>query len=255
MGTMAFPTAAEILERTQALYATCRTYADEGQAIRKNGIHSASATFRTAFTRRGRVRFDCTAGEGDCGSGSQACLVAEHGDARVWTRLPHSTSTREGRIFFELTRLGAVSSGSSKRIPALLLPLVGWPQPLPEPTSATLVGVEELGGIDCYRIEGTSDDGRDSIVAWIDSSMALRQLHTRRETTPEAWIAEVEAMRPSKRDPLTPDSNREQLFDLLFGHSLAHPPTSTTVLVTTTRWVPRFDVDIDPATFGFTPPE
>ena len=200
------------------LYAECRSYKDDGEVVvaylNEDGSQRGGdrRPFTTMFVRPVKFRFEFKDESGHYGS--RYVIWADGGEVRswwtnrptveVWPSIGHAVGTATG-----------VSGGSASVIAGLLLSggRGKGPQSLQE---LRTVGVEAVGGVSCWRIEGRgwlSVMGKAPMALWVDKGAIphLRQI--------------------------------QYVFDVPDAKSR-----------TTITFRPATNVDIDDSTFVFSPP-
>src|SRR5437762_11627253 len=159
------PSAPAILKKMAAVYAACRTYADEGSISYKGGglFSGRTAHFQTSFVRPDKFRYAL-----ELGGRNQPWIVWKNGEL---IRSSETFTVSDQDIAFDnaLARMAPLSGGTSVAVPELLLPrvfrLVEWLTLIVNPT---LTGKEKIDGHSTFRIEGTFWD--QPVKLWIDES-------------------------------------------------------------------------------------
>jgi len=247
-------TAAEILDRARSLYATCQTYADEGERNQvlhtedgPEGGHVIRASFRTLFVRDGDFLFEHREDEHPVlPPGVRGAVWTKAGRTSAWS--PHELPFPfDGKLETALARHAGFSDALR-----LLMPDCIGASPLPEPGSAIVLGFGALRGIECMRIEGRPHNRHPPVVAWIEAATgALRRVEMRDEFT-VAMLKENEERAHRVMLTEAPPEHRE----FYLRSRERYPPSNPRPFIaeSTTTWHPRFDVEIDQETFEFTPP-
>lgn len=195
------PEAERWIERMLEAYSTCDTYRDEGEVrtvFRPDDGRDRTVLkpFETLFARPDRLLFEFRDRRGE--EEWDRYVIWDDGQrARSWWTLKGET-----REFDDLERALAaasgVSSGSSSRIPSLLLPHTSWGGGLRQLSEARVAGREPVDGAPCVRIEALRGDR--PLTLWIDEHTGLlrrchetRELDTTRTETTTTYRPEVGA--------------------------------------------------------------
>lgn len=162
-------TAGEILSKVTSVYASCRTYSDEGTSkTETSSIRGRQSYFRTSFVRPGKFRFQLWFNSDKPGS-SEPWVVWKNGELIRSQGIPSSAGVRSLRFDTALSRLAAFSTGSSVAVPQLLLPeAFRAVQLFSLIVHAKVAGEEKIDGRPSLRIEGTL--AGLPIKLWIDKS-------------------------------------------------------------------------------------
>src|SRR5258708_2518928 len=126
-------TAEEIVAATEAVYASCRTYADTGCVrtvfLRRDGRTDfvSSTPFETAFIRPDRFRFEFSTHHPHQTEFSRYIIVAQGSVVQTWWDIRPGIEQVES-LSRALAGATGVSSSSAHTIPALLMPdqVSGW---------------------------------------------------------------------------------------------------------------------------------
>lgn len=163
------PDANEILRKVAAVYAGCRSYADEGSVkMEVRGVSSRTYHFRTAFVRPNSFRFDFYF-QGRTPNRS-AWIVWQNGE--LIKTSPAGIEFSEPTFEKVLRRMTPISAGSSVITPQLLLPDLFRNSDLMSLSSDLKVtGEEKINGRQAFRIEGTL--WFQPVKFWIDKSEYL----------------------------------------------------------------------------------
>ena len=163
--------AKEIMDRMAAVYASCRTYTDEGE-VSAEFVDRSSPTpqhFFTAFARPSSFRFELRFRRG---FRDEARYVAwKEGDLEKsgWPSPPYE---REAPLERTLLNLARPSRGSAVTIPGLLLPdLFRTMSLLTSLEELKLAGEEKIDGRQTFRIEGKLQG--QMLKLWIDRNEFL----------------------------------------------------------------------------------
>jgi hypothetical protein len=151
--------AAEILERMIASYASCKTYQDSGEVT--TAFSGSGPSFRdikpfsTAFVRPARFRFEFSSAFLPFDNHWRRYLVwADGAKTRTWWDVKPGIVESPS---LELALAGAtgVSGGSAQRVPAMLMPSRVWGRPLTDLIDLQRLEDAPLGKSVCFRIQGT----------------------------------------------------------------------------------------------------
>ena len=171
----------DVWQRSRALYAELRSYADTGVVIEEYGSASKDRhTFTTCFNRAAprRFVFDFRKDGGD--------RWVAWGDPDAfhtwWLTTGALDDYPNPNNVGAFTTADAHSYGAALKIPALLYAKASLRGTFTNFTDATLDGVEEVGGHRCHRIVGTARDtygatgyetGVRKLTVWIDMESLL----------------------------------------------------------------------------------
>lgn len=170
-----------ILTRMAKTYRTCRSYRDSGvvktETIYSDGKRTREITtaFATAFVRPDRFRFEFTTGASPNFRGRY--IIWRNGnDVKKWwyvrpvVKKPKSLASALGGA-------AGVSRGTSKLIPALLIPKEVTGSEIAGITEAKRIADAKLGKVDCFCIQGQFRVGAGTL--WIEKkSFLVRKLVT-----------------------------------------------------------------------------
>jgi hypothetical protein len=163
--------AREILERTAATYASCRSYSDQGVVTNiytsKWGKHLDEKPFATRFIRPDLFRFDFQ----DRFFPYQRLWTrfvvwSIRGKTLEWWTVTDPKAARESSLGEALSGATGISGGSAHRIPKLLLPDEIPGRSIAQLGDPELTGEELIDGHTCYRIEGIYGNSNKQIV-WV----------------------------------------------------------------------------------------
>lgn len=151
-------TAGEILMRVAAAYGACRSYSDSGVVTTVFIIAGDRLTdekpFKTAFVRPDRFRFQFR-NKSVAGDAEDVYIVWRKGsEVLTWWDVRPGVQ-KEPSLNMALGGATGVSGGSAHAIAALLLPGEVTGRCLTSLTDAIRVEDAELGGVQCFRIQGT----------------------------------------------------------------------------------------------------
>ncbi|HEY1812671.1 MAG TPA: redoxin domain-containing protein [Kofleriaceae bacterium] len=171
------PSAADVLARVASTYKGLRAYADHGTITDRisaaNGTREYSSTFRTAFVRPSRLRFEFD----NLGYTDRDYVIwTADGRARTYWYLKPSLVHEDGDLADALETGAGVSSMTSYVIPQLLEPdlLEGGILDLDR---AVTVGEDTIAGRTCFHLRGTLAGATTEL--WIDrTSYLVRKLAT-----------------------------------------------------------------------------
>lgn len=162
--------AREVLDRTLAVHANCRSYADEGKSVTEyGGGHQTSRSFSTAFLRPASFRFELWL---NVGSQKRGFIAWKNGASeKLWSTVGELTI--EQPLAKSLRDYERFSGGSSLTMPTLLLPgLLHGGSLLDSLTSSqATVRVDNIDGRPAFRIESKFDG--QAIKLWIDQQEFL----------------------------------------------------------------------------------
>lgn len=155
-------TAAGVLAKMAETYAGLRSYQDKG-SVRYDILGTQQeVTFKTAFVRP-RFRFEWTTHHPFAPLRfveTKSVVRFDGAKAYTWRKYFLKNATEEPQESLALAVAGAtgVSSGSAHTIATLLIPDLWKESPFGSAVSdlgdAKVVGMEQIDGVDCYRVSG-----------------------------------------------------------------------------------------------------
>lgn len=165
-------TATEILAQVSSVYASARSYSDEGSTNTESGSFRGRRTyFRTSFVRPDNFRFQSWFNS-DRPSRANPWVVWRKGDLIQTQGIIFSTGVQNLRFDTALSRIAAFSAGSSVAVPQLLLPdTFRSIQLFSLISDAKVAGEDKIDGHQSFRIEGTLLDL--PIKLWVDKTQYL----------------------------------------------------------------------------------
>lgn len=173
----------EILDKMVSVYASCSSYADQGQVkttfYEASGPRTTNRPFSTAFVRPSRFRFEFEDRRSDDRGSHYTVWRDDSAIKSRWTIKP------ETRTFETLSQALAgatgVSGGSAITVPSMLMGDLRDTHRIQTLTQLNLRGEEKLGDRMAYRIEGR--DWRISLLTiWIDKeSFLLLKIHEKKQ--------------------------------------------------------------------------
>lgn len=263
---MPTPTAAEIIAKCEAVYATCASYEDEGEEIdvtNKGPDHSDRREdrnrFRTAFVRPDQFFFESRFVPRPNVIEIPAWIDREV----VWATSPVAQRWEAGRRY-EDYKEGARQSGTLMDMvgfgtPATIVSRMLLPQPkrgltLPLASSAESLGSDQLDdNTECYRVKGSDHRDSQPFTVWIESATGLLRRKEVRENHDRASQLRFHAdLLRALSEPGPDPVAREGARKMLEKRGVKIEPDYSAIRTTT--WYPRLNVSIDPRVFAFEPP-
>ena len=249
------PSAAEILERTASVYASCSSYRDCGEAVislDKATERERTRPFVTLFVRPDRLRYEFTSSSFRKDAPDERYVVWADGQwIQSWWSVKREVAEQPS-ISMALAGPTGVSFGSAYRVPSLLLP---FPDQRSLPVAATARLREEASAEgERFVLSGPMVWGSETEV-WIDvRTFLIQRVHTAYTPRPmdsEERLRQYDVARNAieRRTDLTPEG-KERILAL--AHPALHFSRGSEV---TTTYSPEIDVEIPPDAFAFTPPE
>jgi len=193
----------EMLDKMVAVYASCTSYADEGESkavflkLRKQTVRR----FSTAFVRPSQFRFESI--EDDY----------FHNDCVVWQDGPlvRSWWSRESKVRpFELLgqalgEYAGVSNGSSIHVPSMLFGDLGDTQLIQKLSGLVFVAEERIGGRPANQIKGKDSlNGEWSV--WIDQeTFLLLKIFVKESLPTSGEVEETITYKPSMNTSISKD--------------------------------------------------
>src|ERR1700752_4070304 len=163
-------TATEILAKVSSVYASCRTYSDEGLTSATDGHHEHSY-FRTSFVRSGPFRFQLWYNSAQPG-GDNPWVIWSKGELVQGQGIRSAGGVQPPRIDTVLGGLAQFSDGGSVTAPQLLFPDAFRDiQMFTAMVDARVSGEENIDGRQAFRIEGTISGL--PVRLWIDKTQYL----------------------------------------------------------------------------------
>lgn len=165
-------TVRSILQEVARTYAECKSYQDEGVVLShypdKPGPDEI--TFRTAFTRSGRFRFDWISHHPHPPLRhlkTSAVIWSDDRGAHMFTDFSNTPDIRRDHDTIEEAIKAAmgVSRRSSFHVPRLLMPSITGASIL-DLSDLTLVGDDVFEGVLCHRLKGNSGRG-GTVELWV----------------------------------------------------------------------------------------
>lgn len=176
-------TAETILTQMKQAYSSCQTYQDTGVVtttfIQSSGNWIDEKHFLTAFVRPDGFRFEYI----ETQSSVEYRYIISRNSAEVlsWWDVTPGIKTEES-LDMAIACATGVSSVSAHTIPTLLLPNVISGGRLTDITEAQRIDDAEIGGVNCYRIQGKFVN--DPITIWIEANTFLvRRIETQHTFT------------------------------------------------------------------------
>jgi hypothetical protein len=254
------PTAAEILAKSAAVYATCRSYQDTGEQTCRmlggklpGGRHTKRLQFRTAFTRPANLFFEYKeVGVGPESEWTHGIVCANAREVvKWWTLRPEPE--REGTVQSALHGFAGVSGRTSYVVPKQLFAERMESQPsLGSAGSWHVRGTEEFEGRQCFLIGNAPSPEPASYVIWIDcESLLLRRMDERTTFNDTLRQSITDKMREHMAT-LPSDAPKDAIVEAMKHMQKGVAPDFDSE--TTTIWRPSLDIEIDPATFEFRQP-
>ena len=160
--------AQEIIDRMAEVYASCRTYSDEGEVhteyLRVPRLEPMHQPFSTAFVRPASFRFEFSRRRGK--EGWDRYIGWKEGEVeKAWW--PANSNEEQSPLERTLNGFGSVSNGAALTIPSLLLPnLFRGGSILTSLGELTLAGEDKVEGRKTFRIEATFQG--TTVKLWID---------------------------------------------------------------------------------------
>ena len=148
--------AQEIINRMAEVYASCRTYSDEGEVrtayVSMQSMEPTRQPFFTAFARPSSFRFEFSRRSGK--EGLDRFIGWKDGEVeKFWS--PPNPDGGEAPLEGTLLGFGALSSGAALTIPSLLLPdLFRGTSVLTSLDELSLAGEDTVDGRKTFKVEG-----------------------------------------------------------------------------------------------------
>jgi outer membrane lipoprotein-sorting protein len=177
------PSAQQIVERMASVYASCRSYVDEGDVttvfLEEKRRRTQVKPFSTAFVSPSNFRFEYRNRRGEDEWDAHIVWRDAESVKSWWSIRPGVESPRD--LFTALGGAAGVSSGASVTIPTLLMPEGMLGSRIKSLSGLRLVGEEEVDGGRAYRLEGL-DSGGNPLTVWVDeASMLLLKVYETRK--------------------------------------------------------------------------
>ncbi len=171
--------AQEIIDRMVEVYASCRTYSDEGEVSTEYvGMLSSppSQPFFTAFVRPASFRFEFSRRRPNDGL-DRFIAWKDRDMERSWW--PSNLGRREAGLEAMLLGVASLSAGASLTIPSLLSPdLVGGSSILTSLDELRLTGEDKVDGRKAFKVEGRFQG--QTLKLWIDrQEFLIIKIHRR----------------------------------------------------------------------------
>lgn len=164
----------QIMDKMVSVYASCGSYADEGEVrttfLENSGPRTVVKAFSTAFVRPSRFRFEFE--ETSRTDRSNHYIVwRDESSIKSWWSLKPDIRTFES-LEFALAGATGVSSGAAINAPSLLMSNLGDTHRIQSLSQLKLTGEENVAGQTAFRIEGR-DLRNNLLTIWIDKERFL----------------------------------------------------------------------------------
>lgn len=175
------PSPQQIMEKMVSVYASCGSYADEGE-VRTTFIENSRTvvkSFSTAFVRPSRFRFEFEE-TSRTDRPNDYIVWRDESSIKSWWSIKPVIRTFES-LEFALAGATGVSSSAAINVPSLLMSNLGDTHRIQSLSQLKLTGAENLAGKTAFRIEGR--DWRNNLLTiWIDkeSFLLLKIYETRK---------------------------------------------------------------------------
>jgi hypothetical protein len=175
--------AQKIMDGVFSVYASCDTYADEGQVrtvfLEKSERRIVIKPFKTAFARPGRFRFEFKLRRGDEGW-DRFIAWQQDGTVRSWSAFDKRVKGEEW-LPAVLVKFTGISNKAALTIPLLLMPDLLKARSLSSLTGLRLDGEEKIDGRPAYRVKGEYPRNNTATV-WVDKEKLLvLRIHERKQ--------------------------------------------------------------------------
>lgn len=186
----------DTLQKSRAVYAALKSYADTGTVLHESGINSVSRhTFRTYYRAPRHFFFEFNEDKAD--GGSVLAIWCEGGDFQSWwtdSRVHSTYPPGKGSAAF--TSASSFTVGSAIQIPSLLFSTAGLVATMGELAEMTAAGTELIGGRPAHKLTGVARSkygatghvvNERSVTVWIDvETLLVRKIF---EDTPKGFPA------------------------------------------------------------------
>jgi hypothetical protein len=168
------PSAEKLIEQMASVYASCRSYLDEGEVrtvfVEQKRGRTAVKPFFTAFVRPAEFRFEFRDRRGEDEWNTYVIWRGAENVKTWWTIRPAVENQKD--LFTALSGAAGVSSLASVTIPALLMPDLARGNRIKSLSDLKLIGEEQINGANAYRVEGL-DFRNNPVTLWIDEASLL----------------------------------------------------------------------------------
>jgi hypothetical protein len=166
--------AQQIMEGVFSVYASCGTYADEGQVrtvfLEKGGSRIVVKPFKTAFVRPTHFRFEFKLRRGEQGW-NRFIAWQQGGTVKSWSAFNQKAKSEEW-LPTVIASFTGISSKAALTIPQLLMPDLLKARSLSSLTGFRLDGEEKINGSSAYRVKGEYLHN-NTVTIWIDKEKLL----------------------------------------------------------------------------------
>jgi outer membrane lipoprotein-sorting protein len=167
------PSPREIMDKMVSVYATCHSYADEGE-VRTTFIGNSPRTvvrpFSTAYVRPSHFRFEFS--DPDVNDRSSHYIVwRDESSIKSWWSIKPETRNFE-LLSLAIAAATGVSGGSAINVPSMLMSDLGDFHRIQSLSQLKLAGEEEVAGKPAFKIEGR-DRQNKLLTIWIDKDRFL----------------------------------------------------------------------------------
>ncbi|HVS09667.1 MAG TPA: hypothetical protein VMS76_07305 [Planctomycetota bacterium] len=253
---MSEPSIAEVLSNVANVYASCRSYRDDGDVVStivgKPPLelrNTARQPFSTVFQRPDRFRFEFRGMTGGSEEKWEHYVIwSEEGLTRSWWTLRPEVEIGRS-IEAAIGAAAGVSKGSSCTIPSLLIGTTELRSSLPPAEAVSALIRESWNGHDCIRIDFSVYPNQVSSY-WIDaaSSLILRIVE---RTNFTAGFIEAHRRQFARHVEAKPGAFGDQAGAIV---EYARREVTPFEAYEETTYRPDLSVDLAPDAFEFTPP-
>jgi len=176
--------AQEIMDGVFFNYASCGTYADEGQVttvfLESYGRRSVVKPFTTAFVRQtAQFRFEFKLRRGEA-EWDRFIAWQQGGTVKSWSAFDKKAKSEEW-LLGVIASFTGISSKAALTIPQLLMPNLLKARSLPSLTELRLDGEEIIKGRSAYRVKGEYLRN-DTVTIWVDKEkLLILRIYERRQ--------------------------------------------------------------------------
>lgn len=199
--TKAPPSANEVIRRMAEVYATCRSYRDEGAVgmtfHEKSGDRFEEKPFTTEFIRPSYFRFEYRTHFSADGDWLRNFVWLEGGKAWTWLSSGSGRRKEASSLDRALAPATGASGGSAHRVPKLLMPAEITGRTLVEMKEPKLEGTEAIEGKSCYRLTGLYAPSDPRITIWIETDSFLLRRVSGSNTFPDFSLDTVTVYSPA----------------------------------------------------------
>lgn len=253
--------ASTMLKAAAHVYATCRSYVDEGTSITTftDSGHQAVVSFSTRYARQGLFRFEYRANNMGLME-DHLVVVSRQGSASLWWSV-HG-NREDVSLPDALASATGVSGGVAHVVPRLLMPEVVTGQSVLDLEGVRHAGEAMDDGVECAVLEGVLPR-RGPVVLWLDRARFLLRKVVQPPLPIAVGAGEMEAelqavmkehvLQASAQLGLSKEQAEQQAQQFLKDLA-GSDPAAGIITTQTTLYRPAIGAELPEDLFRYTPP-